>query len=100
LHRSGIQDQLAGGSDVLLDRLREFKSGIGGLDPSTSTPMGSNYLSTAVTEDGESKELVPKTRIRLEFARMPNKNEGRAARVRRPEGVRRLQPDGHRRRHF
>lgn len=76
LHRSGIQDQAAGGPDVLLDRLREFESAIGGLDPSTSTPMGNTYLSTAVTEDGDSKELVPKTRIRLEFARMPNKNEG------------------------
>lgn len=37
--------------------------------------MGNAYLSTAVTEDGEPKQLVPKTRIRLEFARVPNKNE-------------------------
>jgi hypothetical protein len=72
LHRSGIQDQLAGGPDVLLDRLREFKSAIGSLDPSTSTPMGNTYLSTAVS----ARQLVPRTRIRLEFARMPNKNEG------------------------
>ncbi|MFC5260802.1 META domain-containing protein [Kribbella qitaiheensis] len=70
LHRSGIQDQAAGGPGVLLDRLREFKSAIGGLDPATSTPMGNTYLSTAVT----ARQLVPRTRIRLEFARMPNKN--------------------------
>ncbi|MFD3400191.1 META domain-containing protein [Kribbella sp. NPDC058693] len=69
LHRSGIQDQLAGG---LLDRLREFKSEIGRLDPSTSTPLGHTYLSTEVT----GRQLVPGTRIRLEFYRSPNKNEG------------------------
>jgi heat shock protein HslJ/tRNA A37 threonylcarbamoyladenosine synthetase subunit TsaC/SUA5/YrdC len=74
LHRSGIQDQAAGGPGVLLDRLREFRSAIAVLDGSTSTPMGRAYLSTAVTEDGEPKLLVPKTRIRLEFARVPNKN--------------------------
>lgn len=72
LHRSGIQDQVVGGPDVLLDRLREFEAAIGGLDPSTSTPMGKTYLSTEAT----ARQLVPKTRIRLEFARMPNKNEG------------------------
>lgn len=71
LHRSGIQDQVAGGPDVLLDRLREFTSAIGGLDPSTSTPMGNTYLSTEVT----GRQLVPNTRIRLEFARVPNQNE-------------------------
>ncbi|MEV0289918.1 MULTISPECIES: META domain-containing protein [unclassified Kribbella] len=74
LHRSGIQDQAAGGAGVLLDRLREFRSAIGRLDGSASTPMGKAYLSTAVTEDGEPKQLVPKTRIRLQFARVPNKN--------------------------
>lgn len=74
LHRSGIQDQSAGGPDVLLDRLREFRSGVAVLDGATRTPMGKAYLSTAVTEDGEPKQLVPKTRIRLEFARVPNKN--------------------------
>lgn len=75
LHRSGVQDQAAGGPDVLLDRLREFRSAVAVLDGSTRTPMGNAYLSTAVTEDGEPKQLVPKTRIRLEFARVPNKNE-------------------------
>jgi tRNA A37 threonylcarbamoyladenosine synthetase subunit TsaC/SUA5/YrdC len=74
LHRSGIQDQAAGGAGVFLDRLREFRSAIAVLDGSASTPMGKAYLSTAVTEDGEPKQLVPKTRIRLEFARVPNKN--------------------------
>lgn len=73
-HRSDIQDQAAGGPDILLDRLREFRSAIAVLDESTGTPMGKTYLSTAVTEDGEPKQLVPKTRIRLEFARTPNKN--------------------------
>ncbi|TDW24436.1 META domain-containing protein [Kribbella kalugense] len=72
LHRSGIQDQVAGGPDVLLDRLREFKSTISALDPSTSTPLGETYLSTAVT----GGSLLPDTRIRLEFFRGPNKNEG------------------------
>jgi heat shock protein HslJ len=76
LHRSGIQDQAAGGPDVLLDRLREFRSAIAVLDGSIRMPMGKTYLSTAVTEDGEPKQLVPKTRIRLQFAREPNKNEG------------------------
>lgn len=70
LQRSGMQDQAAGGPDVLLDRLREFRSAIDGLDPSTSTPMGHTYLSTGVT----TRQLVPGTRIRLEFARAPNKN--------------------------
>ncbi|MEV0803197.1 META domain-containing protein [Kribbella sp. NPDC050281] len=74
LHRSGIQDQAAGGPDVLLDRLREFRSAIAVLDGSTRSPTGNTYLSTAVAEDGEPKQLVPKTRIRLEFARVPNKN--------------------------
>ncbi|WUJ67752.1 META domain-containing protein [Kribbella soli] len=72
LHRSGIQDQLAGGPDALLDRLREFESAIGRLDPSTSTPLGHTYLSSEVT----GRQLVPGTRIRLEFFRSPNKNEG------------------------
>ncbi|TCC37476.1 META domain-containing protein [Kribbella capetownensis] len=74
LHRSGIQDQAAGGPDVLLDRLHEFRSAIAVLDGSTSTPIGEAYLSTAVTEDGEPRRLVPNTRIRLGFARAPNKN--------------------------
>ncbi len=75
LHRSGMQDRAAGGPDVLLDRLREFRSAVAVLDGSTSTPpLGKAYLSTAVTEDGEPKQLVPKTRIRLEFTRVPNKN--------------------------
>ncbi|MEV0802711.1 META domain-containing protein [Kribbella sp. NPDC050281] len=42
---------------------------------STSSPMGKTYLSTAVTEDGNPKDLVPNTRIRLEFAEQPNPNE-------------------------
>ncbi|WP_432889834.1 META domain-containing protein [Kribbella sp. CA-245084] len=75
LHRSGIQDQVAGGADVLLDRLREFRSRIHVLDGSAPSPMGHTYLSTAVTENGEPKQLVPKTRIRVEFARTPNQNE-------------------------
>ncbi|MEU4290921.1 hypothetical protein AB0E63_22065 [Kribbella sp. NPDC026596] len=74
LHRSGIQDQEVGGADVILERLREFRSTIAVVDGSTGAPMGKAYLSTAVTEDGEPKQLVPKTRIRLEFARVPNKN--------------------------
>jgi heat shock protein HslJ/tRNA A37 threonylcarbamoyladenosine synthetase subunit TsaC/SUA5/YrdC len=74
LHRSGIQDQEAGGADILLDRLRSFRSAIGVLDGSIRMPMGKTYLSTAVTEDGEPKQLLPKTRIRLQFARVPNKN--------------------------
>ena len=41
----------------------------------TSSPMGKTYLSTAVTEDGKPKQLVSKTRIRLEFAEVPNRNE-------------------------
>ncbi|WP_344215367.1 META domain-containing protein [Kribbella sancticallisti] len=74
LHRSGVQDQASGGADALLERLREFRSAIAVLDGSTRTPLGKTYLSTAVTEDGEPKQLVPKTRIRLGFARVPNKN--------------------------
>jgi heat shock protein HslJ/tRNA A37 threonylcarbamoyladenosine synthetase subunit TsaC/SUA5/YrdC len=69
LHRSGIQDQEAGGAEVILERLREFRSAIGRLDGSTPSPLGRTYLSTAVT-----RELVPGTRIRLGFARVPNKN--------------------------
>jgi heat shock protein HslJ len=76
LHRSGIQDQVAGGADLLLDRLREFGSRIRGLDGAAPSPMGHTYLSTAVTENGEPKQLVPKTRIRVEFARTPNQNRG------------------------
>jgi heat shock protein HslJ len=37
--------------------------------------MGKTYLSTAVTEDGNPKQLVSNTRIRLEFAEVPNRNE-------------------------
>jgi heat shock protein HslJ len=37
--------------------------------------MGKTYLSTAVTEDGNPKQLVSNTRIRLEFAEQPNPNE-------------------------
>ena len=74
LHRAGMQEQAAGGPDVLLDRLREFGSAVAALDPSTSTPLGKTYLSTAITEDGEPKQLVPNTRIRLGLARVPNKN--------------------------
>jgi len=36
--------------------------------------MGKTYLSTAVTEDGDPKQLVSNTRIRLEFAEVPNPN--------------------------
>ncbi|MER7243450.1 META domain-containing protein [Kribbella sp. NPDC000426] len=74
LHRSGTRDQLAG--DGLLDRLRDFRSVIGVLDGSAPSPMGRTYLSTAVTEDGVPRQLVPGTRIRVEFARTPNKNAG------------------------
>ncbi|GAB2682507.1 META domain-containing protein [Kribbella swartbergensis] len=42
---------------------------------STGSPMGKTYLSTAVTEDGTPKELVSNTRIRLEFAEVPNPND-------------------------
>jgi heat shock protein HslJ len=42
---------------------------------STSSPMGKTYLSTAVTEDGNPKQLVSSTRLRLEFAEVPNPNE-------------------------
>ncbi|TCC56104.1 hypothetical protein E0H73_33605 [Kribbella pittospori] len=41
----------------------------------TGSPMGKTYLSTAVTEDGSPKQLVANTRIRLEFAKVPNPNE-------------------------
>ncbi|TDO66648.1 tRNA A37 threonylcarbamoyladenosine synthetase subunit TsaC/SUA5/YrdC [Kribbella sp. VKM Ac-2571] len=75
LHRSGVQDQEAGGADVLLDRLRDFRSAIGVLDGSIRMPLGKTYLSTAVVEDGEATQLLPNTRIRLQFARQPNKNE-------------------------
>ncbi|WP_410789773.1 META domain-containing protein [Kribbella sp. C-35] len=74
LHRPGIQDQAAGGPEVLLDRLREFTSALAVLDGSISTPLGKTYLSTAVVEDGVPKQLAPNTRIRLGFARVPNKN--------------------------
>ncbi|RZU16189.1 META domain-containing protein [Kribbella rubisoli] len=40
-----------------------------------AAPIGKTYLSTAVTENGSPKELVPNTHIRLEFARVPNQNE-------------------------
>ena len=42
---------------------------------STGSPMGKTYLSTAVTEDGDPKQMVSNTRIRLEFAEQPNPNE-------------------------
>jgi hypothetical protein len=42
---------------------------------SPDSPMGKTYLSTAVTEDGKPKQLVSNTRIRLEFAEVPNRNE-------------------------
>ncbi|MFG1812154.1 hypothetical protein ACGFIF_00195 [Kribbella sp. NPDC049174] len=42
---------------------------------STRSPMGKTYLSTAVTEDGRPKQLVSNTRIRLEFAEVPNLND-------------------------
>ncbi len=41
----------------------------------TGSPMGKTYLSTAVTEDGNPKQLVSNSRIRLEFAEVPNLNE-------------------------
>ncbi|GAA1606946.1 hypothetical protein GCM10009804_73670 [Kribbella hippodromi] len=69
LHRSGIQDQLAGGADLILERLREFRSAVARLDGSTPSPLGKTYLSTAVT-----RPLLPNTRIRLGFARVPNKD--------------------------
>lgn len=71
VQRTGIQ-----AADVLLGRLREFKSAVATLDGSGSKPLGKTYVSTAVTVDGKHKELVPGTRIRLGFARRPNKNEG------------------------
>ncbi|MGW5187937.1 META domain-containing protein [Kribbella sp. NPDC004138] len=74
LHRAGMQDRAGGGPDALLDRLREFRSAIAVLDPSTSTPLGKTYLSTAIIEGGEPRQMLPNTRIRLEFARTPNKN--------------------------
>ncbi|MEI8408211.1 MULTISPECIES: META domain-containing protein [unclassified Kribbella] len=42
---------------------------------SAGSPMGKTYLSTGVTEDGRPKELVAKTRVRLEFAVVPNEND-------------------------
>ncbi|MFI5695498.1 META domain-containing protein [Kribbella sp. NPDC051586] len=69
LHRSGIQDQAAGGAEVILERLREFRSSVARLDGSASSPLGKTYLSTAAT-----RQLLPRTRIRLGFARVPNKN--------------------------
>ncbi len=39
------------------------------------SPMGKTYLSTAVTEDGNPKQLVANTRLRLEFAEVPNLND-------------------------
>ena len=36
--------------------------------------MGRIYLPTAVIEDGNPKQLVSTTRIRLEFAEVPNPN--------------------------
>jgi len=42
---------------------------------SMSSPMGKTYLSTAVAEDGSPRQLVSNTRIRLEFAEVPNLNE-------------------------
>ncbi len=42
---------------------------------STGSPMGKTYLSTAVTEDGNPRQLVANTRIRLEFAEVPNRND-------------------------
>ncbi|MFF0270283.1 META domain-containing protein [Kribbella sp. NPDC004536] len=74
VQRTGIQDQEAG--PALLDRLREFKSAVAVLDGPGRTPLGKTYVSTAVFEDDEPKELVPRTRIQVEFARDPNKNEG------------------------
>ncbi|TCN32744.1 hypothetical protein EV644_12462 [Kribbella orskensis] len=71
VHRSGIQDQAAGGPDVLLDRLREFRSAIAVLDGSTSTPMGKAYLSTAVTEECRSPLLFSSSErmpVRTSFA--------------------------------
>ena len=41
------------------------------LPPITHLP----YLSTGVTEDGNPKQLVSSTRLRLEFAEVPNRNE-------------------------
>ncbi|MFI7064574.1 META domain-containing protein [Kribbella sp. NPDC050124] len=38
------------------------------------SPMGKTYLSTAVTEDGKPRHLVPNTRLRLTFAEVPNLN--------------------------
>jgi heat shock protein HslJ len=54
---------------VILERLSEFSSAVARLDGSTISPLGKTYLSTAVT-----RQLLPKTRIRLGFARVPNKN--------------------------
>ncbi|MEU8223690.1 META domain-containing protein [Kribbella sp. NPDC048915] len=59
--------------DVLLDRLREFASEMAPQDAGP-TPLGKAYLSTAVLEGRESRELVPGTRIQLEFERVPNQN--------------------------
>lgn len=41
----------------------------------SGSPMGKTYLSTAATEDGDPKQLVSNTRIRLEFAEVPNLND-------------------------
>ena len=69
VQRSGIQE-------ARLDVLGEFRSAVAVLDGSGIEPLGKTYVSTGVVEDGEPKELVPRTRIRLGFARVPNKNEG------------------------
>ncbi|MGW1340033.1 META domain-containing protein [Kribbella sp. NPDC002412] len=42
---------------------------------SSGSPMGKTYLSTAVTEHGNPKQLVSNTRVRLEFAEVPNLND-------------------------
>jgi heat shock protein HslJ len=76
VHRAGLQDEAAGGPDVLLGRLLSLTSSVAELDgSSSSTPLGHTYLSTVVVADGKQKQLVPQTRIRLEFVREPNKNK-------------------------
>lgn len=42
---------------------------------SAGSPMGKTYLSTAVTEDGNPKQLVSETRVRLGFEEVPNPNQ-------------------------